>query len=160
MGDPPFQTLSCDRSRLGADDDVRSERELGVDARLLVVRGAEETEVDTEGEQEADDEEAAVDRWAAAAGACEQKAGPGGRAAAGGSGTETGEGPPTQAEEELGRTQPEQGGREEHVHRQRQRGVRVRVDDSREAGTGGQPVDEARDGERDQVEIEALPERP
>ena len=55
-------------------DDVGAERELGVDARLLVVGGGEDAEVDAEGEQQADDDQAAVDRRAAPAGAGEQEA--------------------------------------------------------------------------------------
>ena len=57
-------------------DDVGAERELRVDARLLVVGRGEDAEVDAEREQQPDDEQAAVDRGAAPAGAREQEAAP------------------------------------------------------------------------------------
>ena len=57
-------------------DDVGAERELRVDARLLVVGRGEDAEVDAEGEQQAEDEQAAVDRRAAPARAREQEARP------------------------------------------------------------------------------------
>ena len=47
----------------------------GVHVRLLLVRGREQPEADPEGEQEADEQETAVDRGAAPAGAGEQEAG-------------------------------------------------------------------------------------
>ena len=83
-GDP--RASSCCRDRAGrcGHDDVGAERQLGVDARLLVVGGGEDAEVDAEGEQEPDDEQAAVDRGAAPAGAGEQEAAPRRRPLAGG----------------------------------------------------------------------------
>ena len=49
------QVALDDAGRRG-DDDVRSESELRVDARLLVVGGGEQAEFDAEREQQADDD--------------------------------------------------------------------------------------------------------
>src|SRR5205823_1383561 len=98
-----------DGARRCGDDDVGAERQLRVDARLLVVGGGEDAEVDAEGEQQPDREESAVDRLAAATGAREQEA---------------------------------DGCRRTAARR-----------------TAGEPGDEPGDGEREQVEVELLPER-
>ena len=66
---------------------------------------------------------------------------------------------PPEADEQQRRPEPEQRRREEHVDRERQRRVGVRVDHRGEAGAGRQPEDEAAEGERCEVEVQALPER-
>ena len=80
------------------------------------------------------------------------------RTAAGKARGQPGERAAAQAQEQERSAEPEQRRREEHVHRERQRRVRVRVHHRREAGARGQPVDEPRDRECDQVEIQPLPE--
>src|SRR5207302_6541081 len=66
--------------------------------------------------------------------------------------------PAANADKEQRRADPQERGREEHVDRERERRVGVGVDDRREAGARREPPDEAADRERDEVEIEALPE--
>ena len=56
------------------DGHVGTKRELSVDVRLLVIGRAEHAEVDTERKQQPDDDQAPVDRSAAAAGARENEA--------------------------------------------------------------------------------------
>jgi hypothetical protein len=67
------QAVVGDCSRGSCCDDVGAERELRVDARLLVVGGDEDGEVDREGEQQSQDEQAAVDRRASSSRACQQE---------------------------------------------------------------------------------------
>ena len=55
-GDPPNEVVPSQcRGRCGCDD-VGAERELGVDACLLIVGGDEDAEVDAEGEQQPEHE--------------------------------------------------------------------------------------------------------
>src|SRR2546423_10203764 len=88
VSDPRYQAVLRHSLRRSADDDVRAECQLRIDARLLVVRRREEPEVHAEGEQEPDEDQAAVERAAAATGAREQEAAPRAGPAAGGTGGE------------------------------------------------------------------------
>ena len=112
--------------------------------RLLVVGGGEDREAHAEGEQQPDHDEAAVDRRARGG-----RRSPGGRRAAtrGCRERPAARARPAsaaaQADQQQRRPDPEQRRPEEHVDRQRQGRVRVRVDDRREAGAHGQPVDQA-----------------
>src|SRR5262249_31121601 len=72
--DSPQELSAFERSRRRGCDDVGAESQLRVDTGLLVVGGCEDGEVDAEGEQQAENEEAAIDRAAAAAGARKQEA--------------------------------------------------------------------------------------
>ncbi len=65
-----------------------------------------------------------------------------------------------EADKQQCRSDPEECRRQEHVDGKGERRVRIWVDDGREAGPRSQPVDEARNREREQIEIEPLPERP
>ena len=159
LPDAVNEVVLDDRSRRRARDDVGTEGQLCVDARLLVVRRGEDAEVDAEREQERDHDEAAVDRSAAPARTDEQEARPRARASARRAAGEPGERAAAQPHEQQRRPEPEQGRPEEHVHGEGQRRVRVRVDDRREPGARGECVDEPGAGEREQVEVEALPER-
>ena len=68
-----FQRMRFQGFRRGARDDVRAERQLCVDTCLLVVRRGEDSEIDTEGKQQPDEQQSAVDRSAAATGARQQQ---------------------------------------------------------------------------------------
>ena len=74
-GDPGGEVAAGRNSGWRGGDDVRAERQLRVDVRLLVVGGGEDPEVDPEGEQQSEHDQAAVDRGAAPAGADELKPG-------------------------------------------------------------------------------------
>ena len=154
------QPAARDGPGRGARDDVGAERQLGVDARLLLVGGDEDAQVDAEGEQEPEHEQSAIDRRPAPARAREQEPRRGRRASTRDPGGAPGDQPAAQADQQQRRAQPEQRRRQEHVDRKRQRRVRVRVDHGREAGPHGQPVDEPGDAEGENIEVEPLPERP
>ncbi len=158
-GDLRLQVVSRGHPRRRRGDDVGPEGELGIDVGLLVVGGGEDPEVDAEREQQPDDDQATVDRRAPAprAGQHEsaRRVNPPPRGASG----EPGEHPAPETDEQKGRAEPQQSGREEHVDRQREGGVRIRVDDGREAGARGQPVDEPAHREREQIQIQPLPQR-
>ena len=152
----------CVRDRPGrrGGGDVGAERELGVDVGLLVVGGGEDAEAHAEREQQPDHDEAAVDRCARAG--RHWRAGtraPCRARAAGGAWQRPTQRPPAQTHEQQRRAEPQQRRGEEHVHRQRQRGIGVRVDDGGEPGAGGQPVDQAAHRERDEIEVQPLPQR-
>src|SRR5206468_3604215 len=72
LSTPPLERVPSNRSRGSGGDDIGAERQLRVDARLLVVGRGEEAEVDAEGEQQSGHEQATVDRRSTAAGAREQ----------------------------------------------------------------------------------------
>src|SRR5439155_22194950 len=89
----------------------------------------------------------------------QKEAGPGAGLPAGRPSCKPAERLAAQPDEQERRAQPEQGRGEKHVDGERERRVRVGIDDRRKARARGQPIDEPRDGEREQVEIEPLPER-
>ena len=153
------EPILLDRRRRRSRDDVRAERQLSIHARLLVVGRDEDAEADAESEQEREQEQAAVDRLPAPPGAREQEAGRGRRPSARDTARQPGDHAAPKPQQEQCRADPEQGRCEEHVDRERERRVRIGIDDGRESGPGGQPVDESGNGEREQVEVEALPER-
>src|SRR5204863_3903869 len=109
-----------DGARRCTQDDVGAERQLGVDARLLVVGGGEEAELDAEGEQEADDQQAPVDRSTSPAGACEEERGPGSGLSSRRPSRKPAERLAAQPDEQKCGAEPEQGWREKHVYRQRE----------------------------------------
>ena len=139
-------------------DDVGAEGQLGVDARLLIVGRGEDAEIDPEGEQQPEHEQAAVDRIAPTADAREQEAGRGRSAAGDGARGDPGDESTAQAYEKQRGADPEQERREEHVNREGEGRIRVGVDDGRESCARRQPVDEPGDEKAHQVEVEPLPE--
>ena len=118
-----------DRPRRCGRDGIGAERQLGVHACLLVVRGDEDAEVDAEREQEPEHEQPAVDRAAASARAGEQEAEGRRRPLAGGPRGDPGQSTSAQPYQQERGADPEQRGRQEHVDGERQRRIRVRVDD-------------------------------
>src|SRR5439155_14958133 len=99
------ERVSLDRPGRSGGDDVGAERQLRVDAGLLVVGRGEEAEVDAEGEEQPGHEQAAVDRRAAATGARKQEAAPGARATAARPAGEPGEKAPAQPQEQQRRSE-------------------------------------------------------
>ena len=159
--DPRGRARARGHARRRRGGDVGAEGELSVDAGLLVVGGGEDAEADAEGEQQADEDQAAVDRRAAPGGAGEQEGAPArSTAPAGASRRASAKRPPRRRTSSSVAPIQSSAGREEHVDREREGRVGVGVDDRREAGARGQPVDQAAERQRDEVEVEPLPERP
>ena len=154
----PDERVSGDCAGRRGRYDVCAEGQLRVDARLLIVGGDEDAETDTEGEQQPEHEQAAIECGAAPARAGEQEPGGCRRPASCDPCRCPGDESAAEAHEQQGGADPEQSRGEEHVDRQRQGGVRVRVDDGGESRARGQPVDEPGDSEAKQVEVEPLPE--
>ena len=158
LGDLPGEVLGRGDAGRSSGDDVGAQGELCVDQRLLVVGGREDAEVDAEGEEQADDDEPAVDRRAAAPGAGEQEAAHRGGASRRRPPRQPSDDAAAQPDEEQRGADPQQGRAEEHVDRERERRVGVRVHDRREAGAGGEPVDEEAADQGQHVKVQALPE--
>ena len=137
------------------DDDVRADGQPRVDERLLIPGRGEDAQVDANASSSATITSPRLIDAARRAALTSRKSRGLRRALR----REQLEEPAADAHEQQRRADPEQRRCEEHVDRQRERRVRVRADDGGEAGTCGQPPDKPAHGERDEVEVEALPER-
>src|SRR5947207_1480106 len=119
MRDPLQERCARERSWWCGCYDVGSEGELGVDTGLLVVGRGEDAEVDAEGEQQPEDEQPAIDRGAAAAGACEQEAAGRRRASTCKPAGKPRDRAAAKTDQEEGRAKPKERGPEEHADRER-----------------------------------------